>query len=282
MSQAPREERVPVGALEARVLSRGPEDAAEAVVFLHGNPGSADDFAELVGTLGAGIRAIALDLPDFGKTAAPAGFEHGVDAYARFLGAALDELGVESAHLVLHDFGGPIGLTWAAGDPGRVASLTLIDIGVMPGYRWHWIARVWRTPVLGELFQAVTTRAAFHRAITRTEPQGLPPAAVERMYDQYTRRTRRAVLRLYRATDDPGQGAERVVAALAGKPVLVIWGEHDSYLASSWARRQRESFPDAEIQVLPASGHWPFFDAPEAVARLLTRFLAERLSPAAV
>lgn len=280
MSEA-REVWFRVGAIEARALVSGPDEAQEAAVFVHGNPGSADDFSALVGAIGGSMRALSLDLPDFGKTSAASGFEHSVEGYAGFLRIALAELGVTRAHLIVHDFGGPIGLTWAAGEPGRVASLTLIDIGVMPGYRWHWMARIWRTPVLGELFQAATTRAGFRRAIARSEPRGLPPAAVERMYDQYDRRTRRAVLRLYRATDDPGQGAESIVAALAGTPVLVIWGEHDSFLDASWAERQREFFPGAEVQVLPASGHWPFLDAPAAVARLIARFLAERAEPTA-
>jgi len=275
MSRA-RELRVRVGAIDARVLVCGPDDAGEAVVFVHGNPGSADDFAELIGAVGERMRALALDLPDFGKTAAGPGFEHSVEAYAEFLSATLDELGVERAHLVIHDFGGPVGLFWGAAHPERVSSLTLIDVGVMPGYRWHWMARVWRTPVLGELVQMAATRAAFAAALTRREPKGLPPAAVARMYAQYDRRTRRAVLRLYRAFDDPGQDASEIAAAFAAKPVLVVWGEHDVYLPSHWARRQAEFFPGAEIHVLPASGHWPFLDAPEAVARLLHRFLDER------
>ena len=268
--------KVAVGAIEARALVSGPEGAGEAAVFVHGNPGSADDFADLVATLGETMRAVAIDLPDFGKTAADPGFEHSVEAYAEFLGAALQELRIERAHLVVHDFGGPVGLFWGAANPERVASLTLIDVGVMPGYRWHWMARVWRTPVLGELVQLATTRGAFAAALTRGEPRGLPPAAVARMYAQYDRRTRRAVLGLYRSFDDPGQDASEIAAALAGKPTLVVWGEHDVYLPSHWARRQAEFFPEAEIHVLAASGHWPFFDAPDAVARLLRRFLRER------
>jgi len=54
-------------------------------------------------------------------------------------------------HLLVHDFGGPIALTWAAGHPYRVASVTLINTGVLIGYRWHRLAKPWRTPVLGEL-----------------------------------------------------------------------------------------------------------------------------------
>src|SRR5262249_53861811 len=91
----------------------------------------------------------------------------------------------------------------------------------------------------------------------------------------YDRRTRRAVLKLYRATDDPGAAGEEFAALMAPRdiPALVIWGEHDAYLPSSFAPRQRDAFPSAEIHVLPSSGHWPFADAPGTVERLLVEFL---------
>ena len=78
------------------------------------------------------MRALAFDLPDFGETIAPAGFEHTVPGYAAFVDAALAALGVERVHLVLHDFGGPIGLAWAAANAERLDALTLIDIGILP------------------------------------------------------------------------------------------------------------------------------------------------------
>jgi pimeloyl-ACP methyl ester carboxylesterase len=267
--------RLEAGGTSTRSIAAGPSDAHEAVVFVHGNPGSADDWERLVGAAGELVRAVAVDLPDFGETLAPPGFQHTVLGYAGFLGEAIDALGIERVHLVLHDFGGPIGLLWMAGQLDRIASITLIDIGVLPGYRWHRLARVWRTPVLGELFQATATRGAFRRLIARGEPRGLPREFVERMYDQYDRRTRRAVLALYRATDEPGAGAEEFAAWLAPRdiPALVVWGEEDSYLPYAYAERQRDAFPSAEVHVLPASGHWPFADAPETVQRLLVDFL---------
>jgi pimeloyl-ACP methyl ester carboxylesterase len=245
--------------------------ARETMVFLHGNPGSADDWERFVGAVGPRMRALAFDLPDFGETNAPAGFEHSVPSYMGFFDSALKTLGVERVHLVLHDFGGPIGLAWAAAHLDRVASITLIDIGILPGYRWHRMARIWRRPVLGELMQAITFRSGFRRSLSAAEPRGLPREFLDRMYDQYDRRTRRAVLELYRATDDPSAGAAEFAAWLATHdiPALVIWGEHDAYLPSSYAARQRDAFPSAEVNVLPASGHWPFADSPEIVERLL-------------
>ncbi|HEV2857775.1 MAG TPA: alpha/beta hydrolase [Solirubrobacterales bacterium] len=266
------------GGTRTRLVQAGPAEASEAVVFVHGNPGSADDWVGLTGAAAsAGKRAVAFDLPDFGETIAPPGFEYSASGYATFVGQALAELGIERAHLVLHDFGGPIGLVWAAGNVDALASVTLIDTGLLPGYRWHSLARIWRTPVLGEIFQATATRPAFRLMLNSKEPRGLPRAFVERMYDQYDRRTRKAVLALYRATDDPGGMSEALVGLFAARetPALVIWGEHDAYLPSSYAQRQREAFPGADVHVLPASGHWPFADAPDTVERIFGEFLTK-------
>ncbi|MGN6187592.1 MAG: alpha/beta fold hydrolase, partial [Conexibacter sp.] len=101
---AVRRTRIRAGGTQPRVLEAGPADAAEAVVFVHGNPGSCDDWERLAGALGAiGVRAVALDLPDFGETIAPAGFRHDVPTYAQFVSDALDVLGVERVHLAIHD-----------------------------------------------------------------------------------------------------------------------------------------------------------------------------------
>ncbi len=167
--------RFAVGGTQTRLVQAGPPEASEAVVFVHGNPGSADDWEAFAAAAGAsGLRAVAFDLPDFGETLAPQGFEHTAPGYADFLDKAMEALGIDRVHLVLHDFGGPIGLIWAALHPDALASVTLIDTGVLPGYKWHRLARIWRTPLLGEIFQATATRGAFRRLLNRNEPRGIP------------------------------------------------------------------------------------------------------------
>jgi pimeloyl-ACP methyl ester carboxylesterase len=276
MSAAVERGSLLAGGTRTRLVQAGPADADEAVVFVHGNPGSADDWERMVGAAaGTGKRAVAFDLPDFGETVAPDGFEHDLSGYAAFVGEALQELGIERVHLVIHDFGGPIGLVWAMAHPDAVASITLIDTGLMPGYRWHSTARIWRTPIAGEALQAAATPRLFRFLITVREPRGLPREFVETMHSHYDRRTRRAVLKLYRATPDPGGMSENLIGLFRPRdiPALVIWGEDDPYLSSSYAPQQREAFPSADVHVLPASGHWPFADAPETVERLLVEFL---------
>lgn len=276
-SASVRRDRLAVGPVSTRLVEAGPSEASEAMIFIHGNPGSADDWVRLAAAVGeTGTRACSFDLPDFGETEAAPGFEHSAPGYAQFVAEALATLGIERVHLVLHDFGGPIGLVWAAMSPDALASVTLIDTGILPDYKWHRLARIWRTPVLGELMQATTTRGGFRFLVNRGEPRGLPDEFIDTMYGHVDKRTKRAVLKLYRATDDPGAAAAEFSQLMAPRdiPALVVWGEHDAYLPASFAARQREAFPSADVHVLPASGHWPFADAPETVERLLVEFVS--------
>ena len=266
---------IPIGGASTRLLQAGPHQASEAVVFIHGNPGSASDWTGLVEETGRLGRAVAFDLPDFGQSVAEPGFTNTVEEYAGFVDEALETLGITSARLVLHDFGGPIGLTWAAANPERVAGVTLIGTGVLLDYKWHRMARIWQTPGLGGLINGAITKPVFRRLITGPEPRGLPPEFVDGMYKNLDRRTKAAVLRLYRDSKKIGKTSKLLVPPLAAAdiPALVIWGASDSYLPTSLAERQKEAFPSAEVHILPGSGHWPFIDDPATVNRLLTDFL---------
>jgi pimeloyl-ACP methyl ester carboxylesterase/flavin-dependent dehydrogenase len=277
VSTAPllRTGNVSVAGVRSPIIEAGPEDADEAVVFVHGNPGSSLDWVELVQAVGAFGRAVALDMPGFGRADKPRDFDYTVDGYARHLAGALGELGVRRAHLVLHDFGGPWGLTWAIAHPAAFGSVTFINIGVLLDYRWHYLARIWRTPLVGELFMATATRPGFRLLLEHGNPRGLPRTFVDRMYDDFDRGTRRAVLKLYRATSDPAATSRQMAEALRqmSRPALVVWGKHDPYVPVALAERQREVFPGAEVVILKGSGHWPFADDPEGVKRAVIPFL---------
>jgi pimeloyl-ACP methyl ester carboxylesterase len=264
---------VNVGGIRTVVRSAGPAGDTEAVVFVHGNPGSSADWEALLPAVG--MRAVAWDAPGFGQADKPDDFPQTVEAHAAYLGAALNGLGIDRAHLVLHDFGGPWGLAWAASEPERLGSLTLIDTGLLLDYRWHWLARIWRRRGAGELFMATTTRPGFRMLLRQGNPRGLPAEFVDRMYDDFDAATRRAVLRLYRSVPDPAGDAARLAVALreVDVPALVLWGGHDPYLSPQLAERQREVFPAARCVVLPDSGHWPYADDPGRVAHELRAFL---------
>jgi pimeloyl-ACP methyl ester carboxylesterase len=276
---AVRRSRLAVGGVQVPLIEAGPQDAGEAVVFVHGNPGSSSDWTALVEATGELGRAVAVDMPGFGKAPVPPGFDYQVSSYAGFLQQALEALGIERVDLVVHDFGGPFGLYWGLQHPDAWKSVVLINVGVMPGYEWHSMAKRWRTPVLGELVQAWIPRSAWRRTMQKSSPRGLPPEFVDKMYDDYDRDTRRTVLRLYRRTPDPGQTAAELGAAMAQlrRPALVVWGAADPFIGVKYAERQREFFDVQDVVILEDSGHWPFQDDPQRVAGAVLPFLRRQL-----
>jgi pimeloyl-ACP methyl ester carboxylesterase len=271
-----RSGEVVVDGVRSPVIEAGPAGTAEAVVFIHGNPGSRLDWHDLVSRTGVFARAVAFDAPGFGQADKPRSFDATVPGYAAFIGDALAQLGIARAHLVVHDFGAPWGFTWAASHPEAFASVVIVNGAPVSGYRWYLLAKVWRTPVAGELLHWTLTPPTFRWLMRRGNPKGLPDEAVERMRRDYDRGTQRTVLRLYRATD----AAKMVPAPVSlfaelDRPALVVWGSQDIYIPNTYVADHRLAFPSARIEYLPGSGHFPIMDDPEGVAAHVIPFLRE-------
>lgn len=266
--------RIEVDGLHTSVLEAGPQTAHEAVVFFHGNPGSSQDFSQLLALVGRFARAIAFDLPGFGHADKPFRFDP-AQLYPRFVGDVLAALHVTRVDVVIHDLGAIGALGWALRHPSEVGSFVVLDSGLPIGYRPYPLARTWATPSVGEEFQAVTTRAAFVATIeSNANPRGLPLAFVNRMYDDYDRGTRCAILRIYRTLDFAALARAEAPAVRAHPhPTLVLWGAADPYLPVSLAAEQRTGFPGAHIVVFKDSGHWPFIDDPARADPLIVGFL---------
>jgi pimeloyl-ACP methyl ester carboxylesterase len=278
-----REGEVVVEGVRAPVIEAGPPDAREAVLFLHGNPGSGRDWEALIAQVGEFARAVAPDLPGFGGASKPRDFGYRVESYATFIERARTQLGIERAHLVMHDFGGPFGIVWAALHPEAFASAVVMQSGFARGLRWHRMARVWQTPVLGELAMGLVTRGAWRRALGRGSARGMPREFADRLYDEYDRDTRRAVLELYRSTKDPNALAELLAPTFRelDRPALIVWGAGDPYMPVEYARGNLEGFPSAEVVILEGSGHWPWIDDPEGAAGAILPFLRRQAGPPA-
>jgi pimeloyl-ACP methyl ester carboxylesterase len=267
---------VTVNGVRSPVLQAGDTSATEAVVFVHGNPGPAEDWCDLLARTGEFARGVAPDMPGYGNADKPKDFPYTNHGYARHLGGVLDQLGITRVHLVMHDFGGPWGLTWAVNHPDALASVTMINTGVLLDYKWHRFARIWRTPVIGDLVQATTTRAAMKALVGRENPR-LLPAALDRLWEvSKPWPTRRAVLKIYRATPAAAMGALRDPLRALDPPALVVFGVGDPYIPWQQAERQRESFPSARIELLEGLSHWPFLEDPGRVAEAVIPFLREQ------
>src|SRR5687768_2756075 len=96
--------RLEVRGIGLPVLQAGPRNAREAVVFVHGNPGSGEDCRQQVQSTGPFARPIPPDMPGFGRADNPGDYAYTVEGYADFLDALLAQLGIARVQLALHDF----------------------------------------------------------------------------------------------------------------------------------------------------------------------------------
>lgn len=256
----------------------GERGAREAILFIHGSPGSSEDWRALATAVSRIGRVVAVDMPGFGRADKPPRFDYSPGGYAAFIEALLTELGVEQVHLVLHDFGGPWGLAWAATHPTGVRSLAFFNVGIALGYQWYSTARFVRTPVLGELLMAMTTRKSFAGIIRRGGGR-VPADYLDQAWASFTPPTRRAAMKAYRATPDPAKVAEAQAAVLTPYrlPALVFWGEQDGFIGVEVAERQREVFDVIELVRLPGLGHWAFLEDPGTAEAKLVGFLEQQV-----
>jgi pimeloyl-ACP methyl ester carboxylesterase len=130
------------------------------VVCLHGVPTSSFLYRKVNDELATrGLRGIAFDFPGLGLAERPVDFDYSWSGLARWTGQAIDELGIERCHLVIHDVGGPIGAEWAVRNPERVLSLTVLNTPLnVATFHRPWSMHPFSIPRLGELYLRSMTR----------------------------------------------------------------------------------------------------------------------------
>ena len=242
------------------------------VLLLHGNPDSGPMWEGVSARLGAQCRCIAPDLPGFGHSEVPADFDPSLDGMAALVEQFLRAAGIpRPLDLIAHDFGGPFAFAFAVKHPDAVRRMVAINTVFFSDYRWHFWARVWRTPVLGELSMLMMNKPMFAQELRRGS-RALSQAHIDQTWSLITPRMKKEVLRLYRASNPENfKPWERDFLALTkAKPTLVIWGDKDPYISPRFAER----FNAQKVVHLPV-GHWAPVEAPAECAAAIAEFLAE-------
>ena len=248
----------------------GPRDGPFALL-VHGYPESSYMWRDVLPALaGAGWRAIAPDLAGFGDSDPdpPGSWERHVESIER----CRRELGIDRCVLVVHDWGGLIGLRWACEAPGAVEALVISSTGFFPDGKWSGMAQALRAPGTGEQVIDALDRNGFGGLLRSLSPS-MSDDAIEEYWKAYADPVRRrGQLELYRSGDFE-QLARYDLASLE-VPVLLVWGEADDFAPLAGAHRFQRELPDTELVVVEGGGHFVWEDAPGQCAAALTGFLA--------
>jgi haloalkane dehalogenase len=240
------------------------------LLALHGYPESSYMWRHLLEAVAdAGWQAVAPDLPGYGDSpyAGSGTWQTHVDAVDEF--HREQELG--HVALVVHDWGGLIGLRWACEHPEAIRALVISNTGFFADGKWHGMAQALRTPGQGEQLVNGLDRDGFAFMLRTVSPQ-LDDRSIDEYFKAYaSEERRRGQLELYRS----GEMAELAQYDLAqlDVPTLVLWGENDRFAPVAGAHRFVAELPDAELHVVEGAGHFVYDDAPAACSDAVVAFL---------
>ena len=265
------------------------EGQGETVVMVHGNPTWSFYYRNLVLALRADYRVIVPDHIGCGLSDKPvdSGYSFTLQQRVDDLESLLDHLGLrEKITLVLHDWGGMIGMAYASRHPERIARLVILNTGAFPlpaGKKFPLALKICRDTQFGVFL--VQGLNAFARMAARIGCKRHPLSKELREaycspYDTWHHRiaTLRFVQDIPLKPEDSGFALIQEVAdglhRFADRPMLILWGEldfvFDRHFRDEWQRR----FPAAEVHSFADCGHYILEDAQEEVIPLIRQFLS--------
>lgn len=276
----PRRLRLGGGAAMSYV-DEGPR-VPRAVVLLHGNPTWSFYYRRLIAGLSPAVRCIAPDHIGMGLSDKPQDYDYSLAGRIADVGRLIDSLGLEQVDLVLHDWGGAIGMGWAVQHEPQVGRIALVNTAAFPSLRVPARIAVCRWPGVGEwLVRGANgfARAAVHMAMRERALSAEERRAYLFPYDSWASRIgiHRFVQDIPLELDHPSRPTiERIareLPRLALKPKWIGWAGRDFCFHGHFLARWRELYPHAAVQLFPRAGHYVLEDAGEAVLAPLRSFL---------
>lgn len=270
--------RFSAAGVESFVIEIGDGDP---VVLMHGVPVSSFLYRRVAPALAArGVRAVAFDLPGLGLAQRPQAFDYRWRGLAAWTGAAIDALGIERCHLVVHDIGGPVGLEWAIRNPDRVLSLTALDTLVdVASFHRPWPMHPFSIRGVGELWLRGLQRIPFrliYSMVGISDRSAVSAAEIDAHQALLKRGDGgRAFLRIMRGFELTPEKERFFFEGLSDRPypAQVVWGRDDRMLSGERREAVMRALGVDEATMLPAK-HFPQEDQPAAVADAVARLIA--------
>jgi haloalkane dehalogenase len=254
------------------------EGEGRPVVFFHGEPTWSFLWRKVIPPVrDAGFRCLAPDLPGFGASDKPMDFDwYSYDRHTAAAASLFEELDLKDATVVVHDWGGPVGLRLAVEHPDRVSQIVIMDTGLFTGHQkmseaWimfrNFVERTEDLPV-GFLV----------RGACKHDPGDEVIAAYEAPYPNAESKAgaRAFPLILPTSPDMPGaEAGQRVLEALRGdtRPKLVLWADSDPVLPVSTGERFAQMLGTELAHVIPDASHFLQEDAGPVIGQHIADWL---------
>lgn len=258
----------------------------QPLLMVHGNPTWSFYWRHLIQQFSGDYRTIAVDHVGCGLSDKPQNYNYCLEQHVENLVALIDTLDLQEITLLVHDWGGAIGLGAALKRPERVERLVLFNTGAFPPPYCPWRIRACRWPVVGPLgvrYFNLFARAALTMATEK--PERFTPEVCAGLLAPYDNWNNRVAIQRF-VDDIPLSPRHRTYAvlkrmeeelpSLADRPIQLIWGAQDWCFQLECLERFQTYWPTARATIFSDAGHYVVEDASERIEPLLRDFLTEQ------
>lgn len=253
------------------------EGQGQTLLFVHGTPTWSFEFRHLIKALAKDFRCIAPDHLGFGLSSRPQSFAYTPEAHAAMLREFVGQLGLERFTLIVHDFGGPIGLPLALDQSARVTGVIILN-------SWAWPFDDDAAMMRGARLAGGAIGKFLYKYLNASQKLIMPSAYGDKskltpaIHAQYLklfedRQARVQVLHaLAKALLDSRAHYQSLldrIGRLADRPVTIVWGMKDTAFKPYQLDRWRSLLPGATVVELAGAGHWPHEEEPAHVAEAI-------------
>lgn len=258
------------------------EGAGSPIVMVHGNPTWSFLYRDLIKRLKPRYRCIALDHIGFGLSDKPKDWSYLPEDHTKNLTALINNLELSNITLVLQDWGGPIGLSYAVAHPEKVARIVLMNTWAWPVNRdFHYIA--FSRFMGGPVGRMLIRRYNFFAQVVLRQAFGDKSKLSKAVHTHYLRplempENRKGCMVFPKQIIDSTPWLERIwrrISTLNDKPKLFIWGMKDIAFRDKELKRWEQTFPEARSVRLDTVGHFVQEEAPVELAEAVIPFLSE-------
>ena len=256
------------------------EGQGEPLLMVHGTPDWSFGFRHLIKAFSGQYRCIVMDQLGFGLSDKPATADYRPETQAARLQVFIEKLGLQGIHMLVHDFGGPIGLAYAVKHPQNIKQIIVFN-------SWMW-------PLNGiKMFDSSKMMAGAMGRWLYLHYNFSPKVMVKMAYGDKSKLSKHIHNHYIKVLDKPSHRKAQFAYvgallqskdfyqslwdgrdAIANKPILIIWGMKDRFFpATILLSRWKQAFPHAQVKEISHAGHFIQDEAPEEVIPAMSVFL---------
>ena len=257
----------------------------EPLLMLHGNPTWSFYYRNLILGLKDSYRCVVPDHMGMGFSDKPQNYPYTLSQHIDNLEKLLDQIKLDNITLVVHDWGGPIGMGFAVRHPERIKRLVIFNTAAFLSCKIPVSLKLCRVPGLGAIairgFNAFARTAIYWACKKQERMVGKVRTGYLKPYDSYANRvaTLRFVQDIPMDQDSPSysviQNIEKKLNLFRTHPVKIIWGAQDFVFNDHFLNRWKEIFPQAEVHQIEDAGHYVVEDAHEHILPLMKEFFCK-------